>query len=114
MSVVQLFHRTVNTQYSTGFAVYQRGCIDRYEDVISLNRVMMTRRVSVKASCINRLHISDIVMIIRELQESSPDRHCKLLILYTDRGEVRQIAHFKIQFPDGPVHLVKHTGESPV
>ena len=40
VGVVRLLHRTVNIQYGTGFAVYQRCCFYRSERVIRSVRVV--------------------------------------------------------------------------
>ncbi len=67
--------------------------------------------MAVEASCIESLHVSGIVKISGEPQESSPDRHLELLLPCANCREVRQLARFKIQFLDDPMHLVKNIEE---
>lgn len=111
MGVVRLLHRTVNIQDGTGFAIYQRCRLDRSADVVRPIRVMTAWSVSVEASRINSLYVSDIVKTSGKSQESSPDRHLELLLPCADGREVWQFARSNIHFIDDSMHLVKNIEE---
>ncbi len=70
--------------------------------------------MAVEASCVDSLHISNIVKISGKSKESTPDNHLELLFAYAHGCETRQFAAVEIQFLNNTVHLVKHIKESPI
>lgn len=64
----------------TGFAVYQRCGLYRFEGVVCPVYVVAASRIAIEASCVNSLRVSGIVKINGELKEGSPDRHLELLL----------------------------------
>jgi hypothetical protein len=70
--------------------------------------------VSVEASCVDSLYISNIVKISGESQECSPNHHLELLLPCTYGRKIWQFATVETQLLDDAVHLVKHIEEPPI